>query len=192
MAVSFDRYPRDRPLRRRPVLARSAPLWRRPGREGTFDADAGAAAGEGGPARSRCPNELPDRHLAFDGTVVVGRADGRQPRHRLCARRGLRRAAWLYFLRDAAGGDALEQVRQRGTAGDGLGGDGTSRRGRRRRAGLVHPRPRPAAQPAGCADRPGAFRPHRTSRRWRRPGFCATRARSTSPAQVREILVLAA
>ncbi len=36
---------------------------------------------------------------------------GGEPRHRLCARRRLRRAAWLYVLRHAARGDALEQVR---------------------------------------------------------------------------------
>ena len=49
-----------------------------------------------------------------------------------------------------------------------------------------------AAQPAGRPDRARAFRPHRASRRWRRHGSRATRARSMRPAQVREILVLAA
>ena len=87
MAVAFDRHPRRRPLRRRPVLARGPSLCRRPGAEGTFDAGAGAAAGEGKPARSRCQDGLPDRHLALDGPAIGGRPDGREPWHRLCARR---------------------------------------------------------------------------------------------------------
>ena len=78
------------------------PLCRRPGAEGPVDAGAGAAAREGRLRRSRRPDGLPDRHLALDGAAVVGRADGRQPRHRLCARRRLRRAARLHLLRDAA------------------------------------------------------------------------------------------
>jgi maleylacetate reductase len=46
----------------------------------------------------------------LDGSVVRRHPDGRQPRHRLCARRRVRRATWIYILRDAAFGDALEQA----------------------------------------------------------------------------------
>ena len=180
MAVAVDRHPRRRPLRRGHLLARGAALWRCAGAEGAFAAGAGAAAGEGRWQRSRRADGLPDRHLAVDGAAGLGRADGRQPRHRLCARRRVRRAARPYLLRDAAGGDALEQASQCRAPGAGRGGDGTSGRGRRRRARRLHPRPRHAAQPARGQGRPRAFRPHRASRRWGRPGCRATRARSTA------------
>ena len=49
MAVAVDRHPRRRPLRRGHLLARGAPLWRRPGAEGAVDAGAGIAAGESRP-----------------------------------------------------------------------------------------------------------------------------------------------
>ena len=55
---------------------------------------------------------------------------------------------------------------------------GHPERGRRRRARRLHSRPRHAAQPARGQSWPRAFRPHRASRRWRRPGCRATRARS--------------
>ena len=45
----------------------------------TVDAGAGLAAGEGEPGRSGCPDGMPDRHLALDGSVGRRRADGRQP-----------------------------------------------------------------------------------------------------------------
>ena len=53
-----------------------------------------------------------------------------------------------YVLRDAAVGDALEQVRQCGAPGAGRSRDGTPERGCRRRARRFHSRPRHAAQPA--------------------------------------------
>jgi hypothetical protein len=65
---------------------------------------------EGGWQRSRRTDGLPDRDLAFDGTFGLGRADGRQPWHRLCARGRVRRAARPYLVRDAAVRDALEQA----------------------------------------------------------------------------------
>ena len=70
MAVAFDRHPRRRPLRRRPVLARGTSLRRCPGAEGAFDADAGAAAREGRSRAISSEDGLPDRHLALDGTAV--------------------------------------------------------------------------------------------------------------------------
>jgi maleylacetate reductase len=57
-------------------------------------------------------------------------------------------ATRIHLLRDAAIGDALEQTGQYRTSGLGVGRDGTSRRGCRRRAGPFHPGPRNAAQPA--------------------------------------------
>ena len=146
--------------------------------KGLVDAGAGAAAGEGRCRRSRRADGLPDRDLAFDRAAGFRRADGRQPRHRLRARRRVRRAARLHLLRDAAVGDALEQIGQCRAAGAGRGRDGASGRGRRRRARRLHSRPRHAAQPARGQGWPRAFRPHRASRRWRRPGCRATRARS--------------
>ena len=53
------------------------------------------------------------------GPLASRRADGRQPRHRLRARRRVRRAARLHLLRDAAVGDALEQAGQCRAAGAG-------------------------------------------------------------------------
>ena len=47
------------------------------------------------------------------GPLSIGRADGRQPRHRLRARCVIRRAAWAHVMRHAAGRHALEQTRQR-------------------------------------------------------------------------------
>jgi maleylacetate reductase len=84
-------------------------------------------------ARMDCQN------LAFHRCAHFGRADGREPRHRLCAGLSPWRAAWIYVVRDAAFGDALEQVRQCRSAGAGGGGDGTARQGRRRRARQLHP-----------------------------------------------------
>ena len=46
----------------------------------------GLQAGEGRPQRHRGAAGLPDRYLALDGAAVRRRADGREPRHRLCAR----------------------------------------------------------------------------------------------------------
>ena len=148
MAVAVDRHPRRRSLRRGHLLARGAPLRRRPGAEGPVDAGAGVAAGEGRRQRPRRADGLPDRDLAFDRAAGFRRADGRQPRHRLRARRRVRRAARLYLLRDAAVGDALEQVRQCRAAGAGRSRHGASERGCRRRARRFHSRPRHAAQPA--------------------------------------------
>jgi hypothetical protein len=85
MAVAFHRHPCRRPLCRGPVLARGAPFRRCAGIEGALDADASVAARESGSQRSRRPDGLPDRHLAIDGATVFGGADGRKPRHRLCA-----------------------------------------------------------------------------------------------------------
>ena len=59
------------------------------------------------------------------GPAGLRRADGRQPWHRLCARRRVRRAARLHLLRDAAGGDALEQVGECRAAGAGRSRDGS-------------------------------------------------------------------
>ena len=148
MAVAVDRHPRRRPLRRGHLLARGASLCRRPGAEGAFAAGAGAAAGEGRRRRSRRADGLPDRDLAFDRPLGFGRADGRQPWHRLCARRRIRRAARPYLVRDAAVRDALEQACQCRAPGAGIGRDGTSGQGCRRRARRFHSRPRHAAQPA--------------------------------------------
>ena len=133
--------------------------------------------------RSRRADGLPDRHLAFDGRAHLGRADGREPRHRLCAGRRARRAARPYVLRDAAVGDALEQIGQCRTPEAGRGGDGTSGQGCRRRARRFHPRSRHAAQPArGARSRPSISTRSRRPR-WRRPGCRATRA--GSPARPR-------
>ena len=55
---------------------------------------------------------------------AVGRADGRQPRHRLCAGRHLRRRARAHLLRDAARGAEVERGRQRRAAEGAVGGDG--------------------------------------------------------------------
>ena len=91
--------------------------------------------------------------LAVDGAAIGRCPDGSEPWHRLCAWRRVRRAARIYLLRDAAVGDALEQTGQCRAAGAGIRGDGTAGQGRRRRPGPLHPRPRAAAQPAGCAGR---------------------------------------
>ena len=61
---------------------------------------------------------------------AAGRADGRQPRHRLCARRHLRRRARAHLLRDAACGAEMERGRQRRAPEGPVGGDGRSRAGR--------------------------------------------------------------
>src|SRR5437764_14570966 len=102
MVVALDRHPRGRSLRGRAVLARGASLRRRARPEGAFDAGAGVAARKGKPARSRGEDGLPDRNLALNGAIVRRRTDGREPWHRLRARRRVRRAAWLYVVRDAA------------------------------------------------------------------------------------------
>ena len=65
------------------------------------------------PADSRRPPRLPARHMAVDGPARQRRADGREPRHRLRARRRLRRAARAHVVHHAAGRDALERARQR-------------------------------------------------------------------------------
>ena len=45
--------------------------------------------------------------------LAARRADGREPRHRLCAGRGVRHPARPHLVHHAAGGDALEQAGQR-------------------------------------------------------------------------------
>ena len=65
-----------------------------------------AAGDQAEPRRSRVAPRSADRHVAGDRAVGVGRADRRQPRHRLRAGRHLRRAARPHLLRDAAGGAA--------------------------------------------------------------------------------------
>ena len=125
------------------------------------------------------------------GPLSLRRADGREPRHRLCARRRVRRAARLYLLRDAAVGDALEQVRQCRAAGAGVGGDGTARQGCRRRARRFHPRPRHAAQPAGCRIGPEHF-DRIAEQAMATPWVPRNPRKIDGPAQVREILALAA
>ena len=69
------------------------------------------------------------------GAARRRRADGREPRHRLCAGRRVRRAARPHLLHHAAGGHALEQAGQRGAASAGVGGHGACRQGCGRRAG---------------------------------------------------------
>ena len=77
---------------------------------------------------------LPDRLVAVDGRAGRRRADGRQPRHRLRAGRGVRRAARPHLLHHAALGDALEQIGQRRPPGADRQRHGPSRQGRGRRA----------------------------------------------------------
>ena len=127
---------------------------------------------------SRRADGLPDRDLAFDRAAGIRRADGRQPRHRLRARRGVRRAARLHLLRDAAVGDALEQTGQCRAAGAGRRRHGASGRGRRRRARRTSFAA--SACRAACArSRSGpSISTASRSRRWQRPGCRATRARS--------------
>ena len=150
MAVPLHRHPRRGSLRRRHLLARGASLCRRAGAEGAVDADARLAAGEG-----RSGDDIDARLDCQIGTwlsmapLAGGRADGREPRHRLCAGRRVRRAARPYLLHDAAGGDALEQIGQCRAPGAGRRRDGPSGQGRRRRAGCLHPR-RSACR-AACA-----------------------------------------
>ena len=72
----------------------------------------GLQAGEGRSRRPRRAAGLPAGVLAVDGAAGDRGADGGEPWHRLCARRGLRRAAWPYLLHHAAGGDALEPRRR--------------------------------------------------------------------------------
>ena len=142
--------------------------------------------------RSRRADGLPDRHLAFDGSVGFGRADGRQPWHRLRARRRLRRAARLHLLRDAAVGDALEQVRQCRTAGAGGGRDGASRRGCRRRARRASSAT--SACRAACTRSRSAPSISTASRRQAMgtPWVPRNPRQIEGPAQVREILDMAA
>ena len=83
---------------------------------------------------------LPDGHMAVDGAAGERRADGRQPRHRLRARRRVRRAARAHVVHHAAGRHALEQDGQRRASGPGVGGHG----------------PRPARTRAMCSTRSSA------------------------------------
>ena len=177
VAVPVDRHPRRRSLRRGRVLQRIDGVHQRLGPARPVAAGARPAPGEGRPDRHEGPARLPDRLVALDGRPRGRRADGRQPRHRLRAGRGVRRAARPHLLHHAAVGDALEQIGQRRPPGADRQRHGPSRRGRRRRARPVHPRPRHAAKPFRGEDRQGAFRPHRHTRRWARPGCRATRAR---------------
>src|SRR5436853_6247005 len=110
MVVALDRHPRGRSLRGRAWLARGASLRRRASPERAFDAGARATARKGRRGRSRGEDGLPDRDMALDGAVVRRRTDGREPWHRLRARRRVRRAARLYVVRDAPLSDALEQT----------------------------------------------------------------------------------
>ena len=71
----------------------------------------GSARGQGRPARSRRAARLPARRLDVDGRLADRRAEGRQPRHRPCARRHRACAARLHLLRDAAARAALQSRR---------------------------------------------------------------------------------
>jgi Iron-containing alcohol dehydrogenase len=62
-----------------------------------------------------------DRHLVVDGATRQRGANGREPWHRLRARRGIRYTARTHLVHHAAGCYALEQVRQHGSAGYDLG-----------------------------------------------------------------------
>ena len=128
--------------------------------------------------------------LAVDGTAGERRADGREPRHRLRARRGVRHSARPHVLHHAAGGDALEQVGERGAPGDGGRGDGPSGRGRRRRAGRVHRRAGHAAQPA-CGECRAEHFDRIAEQAMGTPWVPRNPRRIDGPAQVREILEFA-
>lgn len=99
--------------------------------------------------------------MAVDGRACGRRADGGEPRHRLCAGCGLRRAARLHLLHHAAGGDALECERQCRTPDDRRRRHGFSRPRCRRRARCLYPLARHAAQPRRCPRLAGTFRRYR-------------------------------
>ena len=85
MALPLHRRARGGPLRRGRVLRRGACLWRCAGAPRAGAADRRARAGQGGCGRHRGAPRLPGGFVALDGPARGGRADGRQPRHRLCA-----------------------------------------------------------------------------------------------------------
>ncbi|CAA9526425.1 MAG: maleylacetate reductase, partial [uncultured Rubrobacteraceae bacterium] len=161
VAVPVHRRPRCGPLRRGRLLAGGAPVRRCAGAAGPRPAGGGLGAREGGPFGPAGPPRLPDRLLALDGSAGQRGTDGGEPRDRLRARRRVRRPARPHVLHHAAGGDALEQGRKRGAAGDGGGRDGSAGGGRRRPVGCPHRRPGHAAQPVRGGDRPRALRPDR-------------------------------
>ena len=144
------------------------------------------------PARSRRADGLPDRHLALDGAAVGRRADGREPRHRLCA--GWRPIDVPHGYTSCVMLPAVmrwNKSRQRRAAGAGRGRHGASGQGCRRRAGRFHSRPRHAAQPADVRVGPEHFDAI-AEQAMRTPWVPRNPRKIDGPAQVREILLLAA
>ena len=181
LAAVLHRHPLGRP-RGRELLQRQG----EPGDRGSLAAGPQAAlprpAGDQEePAGPRAQARGADRHVAGDRPVRIGRADRRQPRHRLRAGRHLRRAARAHLLRDAACGPEVECGRQRRAAEGAVGGDG--------RAGPAgdrsHPRagvgPRPAHHAARGRHQAREPRGDRAPLAQLPAGASSTRARSRPP-----------
>ncbi|MDE0408719.1 MAG: iron-containing alcohol dehydrogenase [Alphaproteobacteria bacterium] len=104
----LDRHPGRGPCGRGPLRARRQRLDRRHEPAGAQASVALARGIEGGARRCGRPARKPARRLDVDGRRDGRGAGRRQPWHRPCARRRLRRAARLYLLHHAGPGAALE------------------------------------------------------------------------------------